>query len=157
MVEYVSYLAGTEKQELFSSTDTVTKDKVISVRLEEALYSLLQAQAETWNLKTVSETVRKILSFHFLPLIYEIEWMNRIPEYEQYKQEQETTGISFELSKYNQFLYEVNEYYEFTLEAISRGKIAVEFMEEIKEKMETVLNESKTRLENVLEQKQAIK
>ena len=142
----------TEEQELFSSTDTVTKDKVISIRLEEALFNLLQAQNEIWKQKTVSETVRTILAYHFLPTVYEIELMNRIPEYEQYK------NTIFEWSKYKDFLFEFNEYYEFILEAISRGKNSIEYLEAVKEKLETVLKETKNEIQNiVLEQEQVIK
>lgn len=160
MTDYTSFLEIVpEEQELFSSTDTVTKDKVLSVRLEEALFNLLQAQNETWKQKTVSETVRTILAFHFLPLVYEFEWKNRTPEqFEQYKQEQEKTGLSFELSRYNHFIFEVAEYYRFLVEAISRGNASIEYLEATKEKLETVLKDTKTKLQNIiLEQEQAIK
>lgn len=141
-----------EEKELLSSTDTVTKDKVISIRLEEALFSLLQAQNETWKQKTVSETVRTILAYHFLPTVYEMEFMNRMPEYEQYK------NTPFEWNKYRDFLFQVNEYYEFVLEAISRGKNSIEFMEVIKKKLETTLDEAHFKLNGVfLERKQDIK
>jgi len=153
MTEYTSFLDKVpQDQEMFSSTDTVTKDKVISIRLEEALFNLLQAQNEIWKQKTVSETVRTILAYHFLPTVYEIELMNRIPEYEQYK------NTIFEWSKYKDFLFEFNEYYEFILEAISRGKNSIEFLEVVKKKLETTLEELSFKLNGAfLERKQDIK
>ena len=153
MTEYTSFLDKVpQDQEMFSSTDTVIKDKVISIRLEEALFNLLQAQNEIWKQKTVSETVRTILAYHFLPTVYEIELMNRIPEYEQYK------NTIFEWSKYKDFLFEFNEYYEFILEAISRGKNSIEFLEVVKKKLETTLEELSFKLNGAfLERKQDIK
>jgi len=160
MNDFTSFLDKvTEEQELFSSTDTVTKDKVISIRLEEALFNLLQAQNESWKQKTVSETVRAILAFHFLPLVYEFEWKNRTPEeFEKYRLEQEKTGFSFELSRYSNFIFQVAEYYRFLVEAISRGNASIEYLEAVKEKLETVLKDTKEKIEHtVLEQEQAIK
>ena len=120
---------------VYSSTDTVSKDKVISVRVEEALYNLLEAQTESWKAKSVSNTVRTILSMYFLPVIYEFEWKNRKPEeFAQFTKEQKEQGFSLSLSRYSRFIYEMLGYISFLEEAEERGAVSMEYIQERKKR-----------------------
>ena len=80
MLDFSNNLLGNTQRELFSSTDTVTKDKVLTVRVEEGFYNLLEAYAEEMNTGSVANTARKILSMFLLPAIYKFEYENMKPE-----------------------------------------------------------------------------
>lgn len=54
------------------------RNKVLSIRLEEALFKAISEQAEEWNLN-ISETVRKVLTFYFLPVALELKWRKVLP------------------------------------------------------------------------------
>jgi len=60
---------GLERFSLFSYGST-RKNRIISLRIEEELFQLLNSQKEKWNNETVAETMRAILTMHFLPTIY---------------------------------------------------------------------------------------
>lgn len=55
------------------------KTKVVTLRVEEELYQLLEKQAEEWK-KPVAETFRNILSFYFIPALYIEKFKNFIEE-----------------------------------------------------------------------------
>jgi hypothetical protein len=124
-------------RELYSSTDTVTKDKVVSVRMEQGLYSMLEALAETWNTGSTASTVRTILSMFFLPVVFEFEWKNLIPEQvEQFQQEQ---GFSQNLARLHRFLSELEEYRSFLAEAEAKGSASMEFIQQKREQVESMV------------------
>lgn len=49
------------------------RSKVLSLRVEESLFKALEDQAEEWNLN-ISEALRKLITFYFLPLALEQKW-----------------------------------------------------------------------------------
>ena len=48
------------------------KSKVITLRVEEPLFKVIEAQAELWNVKP-AETIRRVLRFYFLPVALEMQ------------------------------------------------------------------------------------
>ena len=48
------------------------KSKVITLRVEEPLFKVIEAQAELWKVKP-AETIRRVLRFYFLPVALELE------------------------------------------------------------------------------------
>jgi len=140
-----------EQQELFSSTDTVSKTRVMTIRVEPALYSLLESLTDTWNSSGVSDTVRTILSMYFLPVVYEMEWKKLKPEeLQEMLTEQETEGYSFKLARFNRFMQEVSEYLAFLKEAQERSSNSLNYIENILNKLENIVQETETRLKVVL-------
>ena len=55
------------------SEQELKKDSQVSVRLESGLFEALETQTEVWGFKSISQTVRAILTFYFLPVVYELE------------------------------------------------------------------------------------
>ncbi len=62
------------------------RSKVLSLRVEESLFKALEEQAQEWNL-SISEALRKLITFYFLPLALEIEWRKVLPGAELEKKE----------------------------------------------------------------------
>jgi hypothetical protein len=143
-VNYASFLKTIEVAspggEVYSSTDTVSKDKVLSVRIEPGLYSLLEALTEQWRTGSVSATVRNLLSMYFLPVVYELEWKNISPERvgEFRKQEQEQ-GYSMNLARLHKFLSELSEYMSFLVEAEEKGALSLGFIADKKEQVLSII------------------
>ena len=140
-----------EEQELFSSTDTVSKTRIMTIRVEPALYSLLESLTETWGSSGVSDTVRTILSMYFLPAVYEVEWKKLKPEeLQEMLNEQETEGYSFKLARFNRFMKEVSEYLQFLKEAKDRSELSYEYIETTLNNLEKIAQETETKLKKVL-------
>ena len=136
----------------YSSTDTVAKDRVLTVRVEPALYSLLESLTEEWNKAGVSDTVRTILSMYFLPAIYEHSWKELKPErVAQNLQEQKERGYSANLARLNRFVAETLEYLRFLKEAQERGKASLEYIEQVTEKIESIIAETEQTMEKAVE------
>ena len=137
-----------KEEELFPSTDMLAnKEKVLSLRISENLYSALEAQSATWNNKYISETVRSILSMYFLPVIYELEWKEKKPEQlSEMLSEQREKGYSIGLSRFYRFIYELTEYYEFLSKAEENGSLSMSRVQELKEKVESIIQEMSRKL-----------
>jgi len=139
MESYKNLFAEVE-QEVFSSTDTVSKDKVLSVRIEPGLYNLLEALAESWSTGTVSNTVRTILSMFFLPVVYEYEYKNLVPEkLLEYKKQEQEQGFSFQLARFHKFLSELSEYKNLLNEAENVGALSMGFIADKKEQLSKII------------------
>ena len=88
-----------------------TKDKVLSLRVEESLYNFLEELSQEWNTGSVSQVVRKILSFYFMNKVYEEEWKKIHSEnLESFIQELKNSGNEIELQKYKNLLEEFSGY-----------------------------------------------
>lgn len=90
------------------------KSRVISLRVEEGLYQLIEEQAIKWD-KSVGETVRSILSFYFLPQLYMGEFKRIIEERGGYPLEwfvEEEEAVA-QLSKVKLNKHEALNYWKF--------------------------------------------
>jgi hypothetical protein len=137
-VNYTAFLEPSQPlKELYSSTDSITKDKVISVRMEQGLYSMLEALAETLNTGTTANTVRTILTMFFLPVVYEFEFENMKPEkLSQYVKRMSEKGEPVNFDRFQLFIQELEKYNSFLTEAQERGSASMEFIAEQKTKVE---------------------
>lgn len=144
-----------EQGELQGSTDTVSKDRVMTIRVEPALYGLLESLTEKWNSSGISYTVRKILSMYFLPVVYELEWKNLKPEQlQEMLNQKEEEGFSVKLARFNRFMLEVSEYLAFLKEAEERGSESQKYIKELLEKLQGIMQETEGRLKDVLVENQ---
>jgi len=99
------------ENKVFYSPGT-TKDKVLSVRVEDSLYNLLEELTEDWNSGSVSKTVRTLLFHYFLPMVYEEQWKQLHSEgFKKYVQQVLNEGNEIELQKYKNMLERFSEYY----------------------------------------------
>jgi uncharacterized protein YutD len=143
---YASFLKTFETTspgvELYSSTDTVTKDKVVSVRMEQGLYSMLEALAEAWNTGSTANTVRTILSMYFLPVVFEYEWKNLTPEkVAEFKKQEQEQGFSQNLARLHKYLSELVEYRSFLVEAQTKGSASMEFIQQKLNQVESMVEQ----------------
>ena len=74
------------REMLASEFPETRRSKVLSLRVEESLFKALEEQAQEWNL-SISEALRKLITFYFLPLALEIEWRKVLPGAELEKKE----------------------------------------------------------------------
>jgi len=127
------------KNELFSSPVETTKDKVLSFRVEEGLYKLLEDLAQELELETVSNATRTILRFYLLNAIYEEEWKKlHSAEFKSFIKQVEKTGETAELENYRNLLAELSKYVQLMRAIIDRINISAEFFEGVMDKLETV-------------------
>ena len=128
---------GTQHKELFSSTDSITKDRVLSVRVEESLYFLLESFSEKWNTEGVGKAVRTILSMFFLPEVYKFELERMKPEkLAEFMQGKTKTGEPVSFDRFIHFTRELKQYAEFLAEAQERSSSSVELIEQEVQKVE---------------------
>lgn len=66
------------REMLASEFPETKRSKVLSLRVEESLFKALEEQAEEWNLN-ISEAMRKLITFYFLPLALELKWREVLP------------------------------------------------------------------------------
>jgi len=134
------------QSEFMVSALETTKDKILSFRIEEGMYKLLEDLAKELDTETVSKTVRKILYYYLLNVIYEEEWEKVKAEgFEKYIQEVKEAGDKIELLKYKNLLEQLHEYVQFMRSIIDRMRITEDFFDNEVNK----LSEVTRKLENV--------
>lgn len=133
------------------SEQELSKDSQISVRLERGLYKALEAQTEVWSFKNVSQTVRAILTFYFLPVAYEFELKNKqVSDFKEFIQEKQKEGYSLEQARQNYFLFQTVEYLEFLEQAKVMSSHSLKFMEQATERMNSILKETQEKIEQAM-------
>lgn len=124
------------------SEQELNKDSQVSVRMEQGLYQALEAQTRVWNFKNVSQTVRTILTFYFLPVIYETHLkIKSVSEFKKFLLEKQGEGYSLEQAKANYYLFQVIEYIEFLEQAKVMSTHSLNFMEKTTERMNEIMKE----------------
>lgn len=137
---------------LFSEQE-LNKDSQVSVRMESSLYEALEAQTRQWGFKNVSQTVRAILTFYFLPVVYELELKNRsVSDYKHFLKEKQEEGYSLEQARANYFVFQVVEYLEFLQQAKVMSNHSLQFMESTSDKMNGILKETGNKIEQAIQE-----
>lgn len=135
------------------SEQELNKESQISVRLERGLYQALEAQTESFGFKNVSQTVRAILTFYFLPVAYELELKNRsVSDFKRFIEEKQREGYSLEQAKANYFLFQVVEYLQFLEQAKVMANHSIGFMEKATQKMNGILQETESKIEQAIKE-----
>jgi len=135
-----------ETAQVYSSTDTATKDRILTVRVEEGFYNLLEALAEQMNTGSVAKTVRAILSMFLIPQVYKFELESMKPEkLSEFLHEKQQAGEPVSFDRFREFIDKLENYNAFLAEAEKKSKVSMQFIEQEKEKVEkTVSMLSKT-------------
>jgi regulatory protein YycI of two-component signal transduction system YycFG len=135
------------------SEQELKKDSQVSVRLESGLFEALETQTKVWGFKSISQTVRAILTFYFLPVVYELELKNRsISEHKEFLKEKQEEGFSLEQAKANYFTFQVVEYLEFLEQAMVMARHSLKFMESTSDKMNGILRETVNKIEQAMKE-----
>ncbi len=125
----------------------LSRESQISVRIESGLYEALKAQTESFGYENISQTVRTILSFYFLPVVYELELKHKTgSDYKRYLEEQEQKEFSIEAARVSQFVSRAAEYLQFIKEAKSKSKYSIEFLEQTEKRMDGIFAEIQEKL-----------
>lgn len=123
------------------TNENVSMERVLSIRVEETLYNLLEGLTEKWGSRNVSSTVRTLISMYFIPEVYRVEWETIKPE---------ELGSSMDLKSYEEFIQETTEYMSFLREAVERSKYSTNELEVMQSKVEGIFKEMKDKMESVL-------
>ena len=135
------------------SEQELKKDSQVSVRLESGLFEALETQTQVWGFKNISQTVRAVLTFYFLPVVYELELKNRsISEHKQFLQEKQEEGFSLEQARANYFTFQVLEYLEFLEQAKVMARHSLQYMESTSDKMNGILKETVNKIEQAMKE-----
>lgn len=140
MVNYsdIAEIKVPEIREVYSSTDTVTKDKILTVRVEEGLWNLLEAYSEKMNTGSVAKTARAILSMFLLPQVYKYELESMKPEKLSEVVRNKKEPVT--LDRYKRFIEELEKYSSFLAEAEEKSKVSIQFIEQEKQKVEKTVS-----------------
>jgi hypothetical protein len=123
------------------------------VRIEKGLYQALETQTEIWHFKNVSQTVRAILTFYFLPVMYEYQWKNKkVSDFKSFLEEKQREGFSLEQAKTNYFIFQTVEYLEFLEQAKVMSSHSLQFMEKLTEKLNVILEDIQGKVEQAIKE-----
>ena len=131
------------------------KDKVISLRIPEGLYAGLESAGRLWfNDSKVSEVARIILSFYFLPVMYELE-VESMKEVMKKSSSEIARKNKMSVAQYraNMFSYNLVDYLEFLEKAHISSTNSLQFIESRREKVEELIKNMTEELEKVLFEK----
>lgn len=135
------------------SEQELNKDSQVSVRMENGLYKALEAQTEVWGFKNVSQTVRAILTFYFLPVAYEIELKNKnVSDFKKFLLEKQKEGYSLEQAKANYFVFQLVEYLQFLEQAKVMSNHSIKFMEKTTVRLNDILHEVQGKIETAMKE-----
>ena len=124
------------------------KEQVISVRLDTGLAKALEAQAKAWGLKNTSTAVRTILSFYFLPAVYQLEWKDKdfgklLKKGEEY---------STDRIRANYFLKALVEYMSFLEQTLQASSETLSFVEGTQKNLNAIIEEMTGKMKNVIQE-----
>jgi len=113
------------------------KEQVVSVRLDTGLAKALEAQAKVWGLKSTATAMRTILSFYFLPAVYQLEWKDKDFDKLLQGSEEYSTGRI----RANHFLKALLEYMSFLEQTLQASSQTLSFVEETQKNLNAIIEE----------------
>jgi len=127
------------------------KETVLSVRLDKGLLKALETQSRVWGTKNMSSTVRAILSFYFLPVVYQLEWKDK--QAKDFKKAlHQQNELSSEKLRMNYFLKALFEYMNFLEQTKQASKETLLFAEKTEEELNTVIIEMQSKIQQALQE-----
>ena len=127
------------------------KEFVLSVRLDKGLGRALEEQAKVWGMKNTSTAVRTILSFYFLPAVYQLEWKGKqVKDFKNALLQQKREGISSEQMKVNYFLKALFEYMNFLEQTKQASTDTLKFAQATEEELNNAIIELKEKIQQAL-------
>lgn len=152
-VDRLESLTNTTAINAIYSEQELNKDSQVSVRMERGLYQALETQTEIWNFKNVSQTVRAILTFYFLPVMYEYQWKSKkVSDFKNFMEEKQRDGYSLEQAKANYFLFQIVEYLEFLEQAMVMSTHSMQFMEKMTDRLNIILEDIQGKVEQAIKE-----
>jgi len=124
------------------------KEFVLSVRLDKGLGRALEEQAKVWGMKSTSTAVRTILSFYFLPAVYQLEWKDKdfgklLKKGEEY---------STDRIRANYFLKALVEYMSFLEQTLQASSETLSFVEGTQKNLNAIIEEMTGKMKNVIQE-----
>jgi len=127
------------------------KEHVLSVRLDKGLGRALEEQASVWGMKNTSTAVRAILSFYFLPVVYQLEWKGKqVQDFKRALIQQKKEGISGEQMKVNYFLKALFEYMNFLEQTKQASTDTLKFAQSTEEELNNAIMEMREKIQQAL-------
>ena len=127
------------------------KEAVVSVRLDTGLLKALEAQAKTWGLKSTGSAMRTILSFYFLPAVYQLEWKDK--QAKDFKKAlHQQNELSSEKLRMNYFLKALFEYMNFLEQTKQASMETLKFVQETEEQLNNTIAEMQVKIQQALKE-----
>ena len=127
------------------------KEYVLSVRLDKGLVKALEAQSGVWGSKNLSSTVRNILSFYFLPAVYQLEWKDK--QAKDFKKAlHQQNELSSEKLRMNYFLKALFEYMNFLEQTKQASMETLKFVQETEEQLNNTIAEMQVKIQQALKE-----
>ncbi len=124
------------------------KEQVVSVRLDTGLVKALEAQAKVWGLKSTATAMRTILSFYFLPAVYQLEWKDKDFDKLLQGSEEYSTGRI----RANHFLKALVEYMSLLEQAKQSSTEVLSFIEGTEKEVNAIIDEMAGKMKNVIQE-----
>ena len=112
------------------------KEFVLTVRLDKGLGRALEEQAKVWGMKNTSTAVRTVLSFYFLPAVYQLEWKDK-----DFFKVVNSKELSSEKMRANYFLKALLEYMAFLEQAGQASRQTLDIVSETQNKLDAIIGE----------------
>jgi len=127
------------------------KEFVLSVRLDKGLGRALEEQAKVWGMKNTSTAVRTILSFYFLPAVYQLEWKDK--QAKDFKKAlHQQNELSSEKLRMNYFLKALFEYMNFLEQTKQASMETLKFVQETEEQLNNTIAEMQVKIQQALKE-----
>ena len=134
------------------------KEYVLSVRLDKGLGKALEEQEKVWGMKSVGSALRTILSFYFLPAVYQLEWKRKeVQHFQNALLQQKMEGISGEQMKINYFLKALFEYLNFLEQTKQASENTLKFAQETQEEVNNAIMEMREKIQQALKEMEQVK
>ncbi len=125
----------------------LSKDSQVCVRIESGLYEALKAQTKVFGYESISQTVRTILGFYFLPVVYELELKRKIrSDYKRYLEIQQQGKFSIDAMRVSQFVTQAAEYVQFLEQAKEKSQYSIGFMNQTEKRLNNILAETQEKI-----------
>lgn len=152
-VDRLESLTGTTAINALYSEQELNKESQVSVRMESGLYQALEAQTKAWGFKNVSQTVRAILTFYFLPAIYEHTWKEKkVSDFKGFLVEKQKEGFSLEQAQANYYIFQLVEYLDFLEQAKVMSNHSVQYMEQVTNRLNSIMKEMNSKIEKAIKE-----
>lgn len=152
-VDRLESLTGTTAINAIYSEQELNKESQVSVRMESGLYQALELQTKEWGFKNVSQTVRAILTFYFLPSMYEHTWRKKkVSDFKKFLTDKQRDGFSIEHTQTNYYIYQIIEYLDFLEQAKVMGNHSMQYMEQVTEKLNSIIKEMNSKIEQAMKE-----
>jgi len=141
-------LAKASRQTVRAMLEELDKESQVSVRIDSDLRNALEVQTQAWKYKNISQTVRTILSFYFLPAVYKLEWKGK--DFTKLMQGKEK--YSSDRIRANYFLKSLVEYMALLEQTKQASREVLSFAEGTEKQLNAIIEEMAGKMQKAIQE-----